>query len=57
MKYILRAWSQSASGKCETKYYEFEELELAKTSADTLVQVYKHLGKEYDIAIYEITNY
>lgn len=60
MNYIIKFWYQPKSASytpSKTEYFEAMELEDAKRIADKWAEQAKAFGLEYDVTIYEITNY
>ena len=56
MDYLVVAW-KCKDGKAETHTWSFDELDEAKDFADWKTSNLKKRGYEYDVAIYERTNY
>ena len=56
MNYLVRAW-KSMNGKQHDDLYEFETLDEAKEFADWKADNLRKHGYEFDVRIYELTNY
>ena len=57
MEFVVRVWTYNGHRPAVTKYYEFNDIDEAKAFADERVLKAKNGGYEFDIMIYEATNY
>lgn len=55
--YLVKVWTYTYTRPAITKYYEFDNLEEAKKFADERAKQGRIKGYEFDIMIYEATNY
>ena len=56
MNYIVAVWT-SWGGRCQTDYYEVDELTDAQELADECAERAREENMDFSISIYEITNY
>jgi len=56
MEWLVYEWTEAGMGS-RTDFREFAELEDAKAYADRRARYYKVQGIEFDVRIYQLTNY
>ena len=56
MNFLVKAWKMK-DHQSKTDFWEFETLEEAKDFADWKAKQLKKYGYEFDVQIYELTNY
>ena len=56
MQWLVYEWTEGGQSS-RTEFREFDDLEEAKAYADRIAASYKRLGIEFDVRIYELTNY